>query len=307
MRCPSPFRTLLFASGLVLLACSSDARAQELEPRTYSPSPIGTNFLVANYTYLTGDVLTDPSLPIANVRADIGTWSLGYVHTFGLFGQTASFGLQIPIVSGNLRGDVFDAPEEVHRAGLGDMRLRFAYQFLGSPALSPEEFAKRMPSTALGASLNVVAPTGQYVPYHLINVGTNRWAFKPEIGVSQPWGNWFADATVGVWLFADNRNFFGNNTRSQDPLATLQLDVGYDFRPGLWISANIGYASGGRTAVNGVANEDRQANVRYGLTFSAPIARGWSAKLALSNGFVTRASGNYKSVSLSLQYRWFDH
>jgi hypothetical protein len=39
-----------------------------------------------------------------------------------------------------------------------------------------------------GTSLTVFAPTGQYVPDRMINLGTNRWAFKPESAVSQPIG-----------------------------------------------------------------------------------------------------------------------
>lgn len=299
-------RTLLHAGALILLLPAVKTSAQELEPRTYSASPIGTNFIFANYTYLTGDVLTDPSLPITNVEASIGAVTLGYVRTFGLFGNTASFGFALPFLRGNISGNVVDAPTEVHRAGLGDVRLRFSYQFFGSPALPPGEFAKRTPSTSFGASLTVIAPTGQYVPYHLINVGTNRWSFKPEIGISQPWGNWFAEASAGIWFYTDNRSFLGNNTRSQYPLATFQLHAGYTFRPGLWISFDAGYLSGGRTAINGMPNQDRQANTRYGLTFSVPIAGGWSAKLALSNGLVTRAAGDYEAISFTLQYRWFD-
>jgi hypothetical protein len=84
------------------------------------------------------------------------------------------------------------------------------------------------------------------------------------------------------------------------------LHSGYTFRPGLWIAADLGYAAGGRTSVNDVPGEDRQANVRYGVTFSLPIARGWSTKLAYSHGLVTRAGGNFTSIALTLQYRWFD-
>ncbi|MDN0082610.1 transporter [Crenobacter sp. SG2305] len=296
---------LLFASAVLLLQAAT-ARAQELEPRTYSASPIGTNFLVANYTYLTGDVLTDPSLPITDVQAHINLVALGYVRTFGIAGHSASLGFGLPFASGDMSGNVIDAPREVHRAGIGDLRLRFAFNLIGDPALTPEEFAKRTPRTSLGASLTMTAPTGQYVPSRLINVGTNRWSFKPEIGISQPIGQWFAEASAGVWFFTDNNDFFGGNRRSQDPLAVLQLHTGYNFRPGLWVAGDLGYDTGGRTQLNGIPNQDRRANVRYGMTFATPIADGWSAKLAMSNGFVTRAGGDYKAILLTLQYRWFD-
>jgi Putative MetA-pathway of phenol degradation len=301
------YLVLLRVSALfALLDPTVTALAQELEPRTYSPSPVGTNFLVATYTYLTGDVLTDPSLPINNVQANINVFTLGYVRTLGIAGHAASIGLGIPFARGNISGNVFDAAREVHRSGLGDLRMRFAFGLLGNPALSPEEFAKHVPTTSLGASLTVIAPTGQYVPSRLINVGTNRWSFKPELGISQPFGKWFFEASAGAWFYTNNSRFLGNNTRGQDPLAVVQLHAGYTFRPSLWVSGDVGYYSGGRTNLNGVPNQDRQSNTRYGITFSAPLATGWSAKLTLAKGLITRAGGDYKSISLTLQYRWSD-
>ncbi|MEM5314732.1 transporter [Paraburkholderia sp. JHI869] len=283
------------------------ALAQELEPRTYSPSPVGTNFLVASYAHISGDVLTDPSLPIAGVSARFNDVLLGYVHTFALANRTASIGLALPFVSGDLSGLVIGAPTEVHRAGIGDMQMRFALNLVGNPALTPEAFASAKPITSLGASLTVQAPTGQYVPSHLVNVGNNRWAFKPEIGLSQPWGNWFFEASAGVWLFTNNKDFFNGADKSQAPLTVTQLHGGYSFRPGLWLAVDLGYALGGATSVNGVSNSSGQANARGGVTFAVPLGHGWSAKLAYSRGFVTRAAGDYQIVTVALQYRWFDH
>ena len=297
---------LRFFSAVGLLVLAASVSAQELEPRTYSASPVGTNFIVLSYTYLTGNVLTDPSLPVTDVRARINDLSLGYEHTFALVGHTASIALAIPYTSGNLSGDLIDAPAEVHRAGMGDLRVRFAFNLVGNPALSPEEFAGRAATGTIGMSLTVSAPTGQYVPSRIVNVGANRWAFRPEIGISQPVGKWFFELTAGTWFFTDNDSFFHGNKRSQDPLLTLQLHGGYGFSPGCWIAADVGYAAGGGTSLNGVPDEDRQSNIRYGLTLSVPLARQWAAKLALSNGFVTRAGGNYKEISLALQYRWFN-
>ena len=48
-----------------------------------------------------------------------------------------------------------------------------------------------------GVSIRVVAPTGQYDPAKLINYGSNRWAFKPEIGLSQRRGHWVVDTYGG--------------------------------------------------------------------------------------------------------------
>jgi hypothetical protein len=285
----------------------SAAQAQELEPRAYSPSPVGTNFVVANYANLTGQVLTDPSLPITDVEATIKLLTLGYVRTFGLAGHSASLGLLVPIADADVSGNVFDAPNQVHRGGLGDVRMRFALGLFGSPALSPEQFARREPSASLGASLTVVAPTGRYSASRLINVGANRWAIKPEIGISKPIGNWFVEGTAGVWLFSENDAFLGGQRRKQKPLAGYQFHGGYNFSPGLWLAADAGLYTGGETEVNGVAGQDRKENSRYGLTLSLPLQRDWSAKLNWSRGLVTRSGGDFKSIGITLQYRWFSY
>jgi hypothetical protein len=47
-----------------------------------------------------------------------------------------------------------------------------------------KEFAAYHQRTNIGASVVVSAPLGQYDPAKLVNVGTNRWAFKPEVGIS---------------------------------------------------------------------------------------------------------------------------
>jgi hypothetical protein len=213
----------------------------------------------------------------------------------------------MPYANANVTGDVMGVPQQAYRSGLGDVRFRLAVNLLGDPALTPEEFARRSPSTIVGASLTVIAPTGQYIPSRLINVGANRWSFKPDIGISQPFGNWFVEGTIGVWIYTDNDDFFGGRRRSQAPIPTFQGHAGYNWKPGLWLAADVTYFTGGRTSVNGIEDQDLQLSVRYGVTLSIPLARKWSAKLAWSRGLVTRVGGNFQTFSVALQYRWFNH
>jgi hypothetical protein len=302
----STLRTAIIVVTASLLSSVAGTRAQEMEPRAFSAVPIGTNFLVAGYARTTGAVSLDPSLPISDVHASINTGLLGYSRTFGLFGHSANLGIVLPYVDGEVSGKLVDQSQTASRSGLGDLRLRFAANLFGGPALTPAEFAQREPTTTLGVSLTIVAPTGDYNPTHLINIGSNRWALKPEIGLSQPLGNWFAEATTGVWVFTDNTAFFNGNVRGQDPIVDFQLHGGYNFRPGLWLAADATYYVGGETSVNGVGKHDLQANSRYGLTLSVPLPEGFSVKLAWSNWFTTRAAGNFETVGATLQYRWFD-
>ena len=305
---PQPRRRRLAWLGAALLYSLSapPTQAQEMEPRAYSAVPVGTNFVVFDYARSSGDVSFDPSLPITNVQAHINVFTLGYSHSFGVAGHTVSVAVSAPYANADVNGDVKGIYQQQYRSGLGDMHFRVAANLLGDPALSPEEFVRRTPSTILGVSLSMVAPTGQYEPARLINIGANRWSFKPEVGLSQPFGNWFMDAAAGVWLFTDNDDFFGGHRRSQDPMPTFQWHGGYTWRPGLWLAADVTYFTGGRTRVNGVEDQDYQLSARYGVTLSVPLAAKWSAKLAWSRGLVTRVGGNFQTISIALQYRWFN-
>jgi hypothetical protein len=296
-------------SGMALvltLIAWGPCRAQELEPRAYSPSPVGANFVVLAYQNTSGEVLFDPSLPFSDVEARLNAGVLGYAHTFDAFNRIASATLGLPYVWGDVEGNVGEDRREVSRSGPGDARLRLAINLIGGPAMTPAEFAKRTPRTTLGASLVVVAPVGEYFSDKLVNIGANRWAFKPELGVSYPIGRWYLDAYAGVWLFTDNDAFFGGAKREQDPLASYQVHVSYAFRPRLWIAFDATYYTGGRTTVDGTRNADTQSNSRLGLTMSLPIGRSQSLKFNWSEGATTRIGGDFTTVGIAWQWAWFD-
>ena len=129
---------------------------------------------------------------------------------------------------------------------------------LGGPALTPRESAAHRPATILGLSLSVAVPTGQYDPSKLINLGSNRWSFKREMGVSKTWGRWYLELYGGVWIFSDNTNFYGGSVREQDAIGTFQAHVSYTFKPRLWLAADATFYAGGRTTLDGTAKADLQ-------------------------------------------------
>ena len=300
---PTP-ALIIAAVGLLLGA--GGARAQDMEPRAFSASPIGTNFLIANYSRITGAVSVDTSLPISGVKGTINAGLFAYDRTFDLFGQTASATILLPYVKADISGNVGTQSKEVTRSGLGDLKLRFTENLIGNPAQTPEEFAQREPTTTLGVSLVIAMPSGDYNGANLVNIGSNRWAFKPEVGVAQPLGDFFTDAAAGVWLFGDNPDFFRGHVRSEDPLWVFQTHVGYYFLPGLWLAADFTYYTGGETSINGVTKDDTQAVSRYGLTLSVPLGEGFSAKVAWSNWLTAHNGGHFDTFGVTLQYRWFD-
>jgi outer membrane putative beta-barrel porin/alpha-amylase len=294
------------AIALCFWLTTEPALSQELEPRVYSASPIGTNFVVGGLTNSTGNVPLDPSLPLSDVRASINTANLSFTRTFPLAHKTAMWAIVVPYVGGNITGDVYGHSESATRNGFPGVKMRLSVNLLG-PALTPSEFARRKPRTTLGVSVTVATPTGTYDPTQLINVGSNRWSFKPEVGVEVPMGKWFTDFAAGLWVFGENANYYGGTVLRQAPLATYEIDTGYSFEPGQWLALDWGYIAGGATRVGRAMPIDALSNSRYGLTYSQPIGTGVSAKVSWSHWLTGQYGQNFRTISIGLQYRWFDH
>jgi hypothetical protein len=267
---------------------------------------VGANFLVLSTVRSTGGVLFDPSLPFTNVDAQLNAGALAYGHTFGWFGHAASAALAVPYAWGTLSGDVGESQHEIHRSGLADAQLRLALNLIGGPALGPAEFMRRDPETTLGASLTIVAPSGQYDSSKLINIGANRWAFKPEVGISYPVSRWYLETYVGVWLFTANTDYNDGARREQNPIGTLQGHVSYTVRPRLWAALDATFFTGGRSSINGMPNADLQANSRVGITLSVPVGKRQSLKFAFSDGATTRFGGDFITYGVAWQYLWFN-
>jgi hypothetical protein len=277
-----------------------------MEPRAYSRAPVGSQFIVFSYAYQTGDILTDAALPLRDVNVDLNAASFAYGRTFGIAGRQANATLLAPYIKGRAGGIVFEDQQEVTRSGLGDVRLRFSMNLVGGPALTQKEFATQKPKPLLGAGVTVVMPTGQYDPRRLVNIGSNRWSFKPEVGFSIPHGRWTAEVIGGVWLYTANNEFFGGVKRQQKPLVSLQSHLIYTIRRRMWIAFNANYYTGGRSVVDGVINADKQSNSRVGGTFALPLTQRQSFKVAFVNGLTTRFGGDVTTIAVGWQYAWVD-
>lgn len=286
-------------------AIANTVAAQEMEPRAYSPAPKGTQFVLLTYAHQSGDVLLDASLPIKDVNIKINAASVAYGRTFSLAGRQANVTILAPYIWGTAEGTVFEDQIKVRRSGGGDVRFRFSALLKGGEALGPAEFAERKVSTIIGASVSVIVPTGQYDPARLVNPGSNRWAFKPEIGISKPKNRWTFEVMGGAWLFTTNKNFLGNSHRAQKPMVSFQGSVIYTLRRRMWVSGNATFYRGGSTVINDQANEDRQENARIGATFSLPLNQRQSLKVAWAKGVTTRIGGNLNIIAVGWQYAWF--
>jgi len=291
-------------AAVALLAWAPGAPAQDIEPRLYSNAPIGVNFLIAGYAYTEGALSFDGSLPISDAQLRTSSGLLAYARVLDLWGKSGKLDVILPYSW--LSGSAQFAGDELTRKvnGYGDPRLRLAVNLYGAPALTLDEFKRYEQDLIIGASLQVSAPWGQYDNTRVVNLGTNRWSFKPEIGFSQALGPWTVELAAAVTLYTDNDDFLEGGTRSQDPIYSTQAHLVYGFRSGVWASVDATYFTGGRTTINGEEKDDRQGNWRVGATLALPVDTHNSVKLSASSGVAARTGNNFDLIGIAWQVRW---
>lgn len=290
--------------ALAVLAASSRVQAQELEPRAYSNTPTGLNFLLLGYGYTGGNLAFDPSVPLEDADLQTNSALLAWARSLGVRGRSAKVDIVLPYTWLSGTALLEGQPRRREVSGFADPRFRYSVNLYGAPALSFREFPGYRQDVIIGASLQVSVPVGQYDDTKLVNIGTNRWAFKPELGISKSWGTWTVDMAAAVALYTDNTDFLGGGTVSQEPLYAVQGHVVHGFRSGIWVALDGTYYWGGETTVNGVTGDTLRKNTRVGVTVALPVDRQNSVKLYGSTGVSTRTGDEYDGLGIIWQYRW---
>lgn len=289
---------MLFSMGI------SSAFSQDLEPRVYANVPTKLNVVAAGYVFMNGNVLTDPSLPIKDFTLQSHNMALNYIRTFALSNKLARIQVALPFTFMDGSAVISDQLITGSRTGFADMKVRFGINLLGSPALDKSEFRKFEQKTILGVSLVTSIPTGRYYEDKQVNIGTNRWAFKPEIGVSKRFTHVYAEAYGGIWFYTDNNDYLGKKLE-QKPTYSLQAHGSYYFKNQMWVGFNTTWFFGGKTIIDGVSDNSQIDNWRVGATFSTPIAKGQSLRFQYHIGAYTNNGLNYYALSAVYQYSFF--
>lgn len=310
MTCELRIRVLQVCSLASLMA--SLCYAQDLTPRAYVITPTHSNVITVSYFFLTGSVLFDAALPIAGASGRINAPIVSYYHALNFLGRSANVTASLPYSVGHFQGEVNGTEQKLYRSGLQDSVYRFSVNLKGGPAMSLEQFREWRQKTIIGASVKIVAPTGQYNPADLVNIGSNRWAFKPELGFSHRLGHWLIDTYGAVWFFTTNTEFFshnsffpGTNIQHQSPIGAFEGHLSYSMTSRLWVSLDGNFWFGGSTSFNGIENpKTAQANSRIGGTAAIPVSKHQTLKVSYSVGDYIRFGGNYQNVSVAWQYFW---
>src|SRR4030095_572630 len=241
---------------LYLASLNYCAKSQELEPRAYAALPKNLNMIAVGYGLSRGNVLTDPSLPVSNLKVSLQSLTGVYLHTFAVAGKLGRVQVNVPLIQifGKLQLNGHDTSGS--RNGFGDARIRLGINLTGTPAMGRKEFSSYTQKTIVGVSLVAVLPTGLYHADKRINTGSNRWGFKPEMGISKRFKRVYAEAYAGVWFYSDNEKYLVNKTLHQEPVFSVQGHASYYFKNLMWVSINGNWFNGGKTSIDDTPQGD---------------------------------------------------
>lgn len=295
-------------AAILLLAFSSTAMSQDIEPRRWTPLPVGTNVVGIGHVRTEGDISFDPVLKIEDARFNTTATIFSLLHAFDFLGKSARFDVRLPHMSTRWEGLLDGAPASTGRTGLGDPRLRLSVNFLGAPALDAQELRKyraaRPINTVAGAALAVTLPLGDYEKDKLLNLGHNRFAVRPQLGVVHTRGPWSYELTGSVFFYTGNSDFVGMR-RAQSPLLAIQTHLIYSSPHGWWTSVSAAYDEGGESRIDGERKDDRRRDLLYGLSAGFSHNRHSSLKLAYVGSRTRKDLGvnaDYLALALSVRF-----
>jgi hypothetical protein len=250
---------------LALAVLHTHAWAQFTDPQTYQNTPVGINQLELAYAYVRSNTSIDTSFIVTGAKFNLNQGLIDYTRYFAFLHRTAWVEASIPVA--NLNGSITGTTIAGSTTGSGDSAYTAAILLKGGPALSPEQFAEAETTTSIGLSLSTTAPTGQYNPNKLLNLGSDRWSFKPELAISKPFGpeqRWVFDAYANSYFYTDNASYRGAEVLRQRALLGLEGHISYGFNNTISASLDTRYSFRGDTTVGGVNQDNPQRNFILG-------------------------------------------
>lgn len=279
----------------LLLFLGNNSFAQDIEPRRWTALPLGTHVLGVGYAHTNGKIYFDPLLQVEDVKFNNNALALQYVHPFKIGNRLARLDVLVPFSIAHWDGLLQGVPTNVDRNGFADPRIRLSLNFIGMSAMGPKEmleFMKENPKrTSFGASISVRLPLGQYYEEKLLNLGQNRFVFRPQIGMVHLWGKWSYELTGSAFLYTNNNNFASGKTRKQKATFAAQTHLIKRFKSRVWASLSFGYGLSGQSIVNNQPNNDERVDVLGAASFGFVLAKKQAVKVAYIRTETTKNLG----------------
>jgi len=266
---------------------------------------VGLNQVELEYQYTRANASFDTSLVVGSANLDQNKGTLSYTHNFSTFGHLTWITANVQF--GSLSGSVAESNTSGSTSGMGASSFEVAGLLMGGQALSAAELATHEPTTILGMSLTVTGPNGQYNPNKVLNLGSNRWSFKPELGVSYPFGperKWELDGYINAYFYTDNTSYQGAEILQQEPLPGLEVHISYKLAPSFWVSLDTRYAFRGETVVDGQAQNNAQQNLIVGAEANWSPNSHNSLDIVFAKTLAHVNAPAATSVSVSYTYSW---
>lgn len=267
----------------IVFLLTQNALSQDVEPRRWNPIPLGTQILGAGYSYTSGKVFFDPLLEAEDVTIRAHSLVASFTQPFSIGHKLGNISLVLPFSAADWNGFLSGEPAGLNRTGFADPTVRASVILAGPPAGSAGEVRQyRLDNpvyTSFGVSLAITFPFGEYFEDKLINLGSNRFVFRPQAGMIHYWGEWSFELTGSVFLYTRNPDFFNDAERRQRPTFAMQSHLVKQFRKGAWLSLGAGYGLGGESIVNRQPNGDFRSNLLASASYSFLISQGQGLKI----------------------------
>jgi hypothetical protein len=298
-------RLFLAVAALTVLSYPRALYAQFTDARTYVQGPVGLSNVELDYQHARANASIDTSLVVGSANLNLNKAILSYTHNFSMLGRLAWATANFPF--GSLGGSIDESGTSGSASGMGDSSVELAVLLKGGQALSAAELATYERTTIVGMSLTVSAPTGEYNANKVLNLGSDRWSFKPELGLSYPFGpeqEWEVDGYINAYFFTDNTAYQGVKILHQEPLPGIEAHVSYSVTPSFWTSLDSRYAFRGETVVDGAKQNNPQQNLIVGTEANwSPNAHS-SLSVVFAKAVIHTNAPAYTGVSVAYVYSW---
>jgi len=303
---PKKYKVYWICLAMVMMNIVS---AQDLEPRRWTPLPSGTTILGIGYGHISGEVGFDPVLEIEDVKVKRDVLIMNYTQFFSLAGQLMRFDALVPFQKVQWDGLLRGESASVQRNGMGDPRFRLSINLMNTstPASKKTDDSQQTVNTVIGAAIAVNVPWGEYYEDKLLNLGSNCYTIRPQIGVVHTRGSWSYELTGSVFYFTDNDNFYYGDKLEKKPFYAAQAHIIRIFKPGIWGSLSAGYGQGGASKINSESIDDEREGFISGLSFGIPVAPDQGLKFSyfwtkIKTPIVTISETNTFALSWSIRF-----
>lgn len=256
---------------LVLVLPALALAGSDTSPRDTIPAPAGTDVALfywramngSNY-YAHGNKVSD------NADFEGNVMIARYLHYSRIGNMPLMLDIFQPFGSLNLEyGPIND-----RASGLGDTTAHIVLW-------TPDLIAKADNKFWVGFSFYVTAPTGDYHSEKAVNLGENRWQFKPEVSLwIWRYKRLSTEAVINANFYTDNDDTTARHyEQKKPPVYGLEAHVSYDVIKDFWLGLSYIHLEGGKTELNGVRLDDRTITTTLKFSANMKITQNWSTMI----------------------------